>query len=269
MALTKDRTIDRSANPGRQRVGKVAASTVIYKGAALCKNSAGYLVTGANTAGLKFVGWADQHIDNSSGANGAKEVLYSTGISESMKNATGAAAVAQANMPGPVWLHDDETVRGTPGNGVFVGFAEHFEGTRIRVFGAPECEGIVPALAPVAYDHVAVTADTTVKLFTVPAGKRFRLLRAEYINPTGLAQDATNYFTVKVLAGATVMASWSTLTGAQGTIAADTFVDLVNSATDSELIAAAAAVIALFLDETGTASLPAGRIVLHGYYLPL
>lgn len=268
-ALAADRKITFHAGLGRQRVGKVAASTLIYKGAAIAKDADGYLVPAANTAGLKFVGWAEAHVDNSSGAAGALEVAYRTGISVAMKN-DGTNAVAQANLPGPVWVQDDQTVRSTPGAGVFIGFAERIEsdGT-VMVFGAPECEGVIPTLAPIAYDHVAVTADTTVKLFTVPAGKRFRLTRAEYINPTGLAQDATNYFTIKVLKGATVMASWSTLTGAQGTIAADTFVDLVNSSTDADLIAAAAAVIALFLDETGTASLPAGRIVLHGYYLPL
>lgn len=122
-------------------------------------------------------------------------------------------------------------------------------------------------LVVLSYDHAALTADTPVKLLKVPAGKKFRLDKAEYINPTGLAQDAANYFAIEVKKDATVMASWSTLTGAQGTIAADTFVDLVKSGTDANLVAAAGAIISVNFDETGVQTLPAGRIVVHGRYV--
>lgn len=248
----------------RYRVGKVAGSVVIYKGAAICRNASGYLVPAANTAGYRFVGIAQEKVDTTGIADGVSECKYLTAVSVKMKN-DGTAAVAQVNLGGPVWIQDDQTVRGTPGNGVCMGIAESIElDGEVVVFACPEAGDIGVDLITLAYDHAAATADTTVKLYKVPAGKKFVLIGADYINPTGLAQDAANYFDIKVIKDATVMANWSTLTGAQGTIAADTFVALVNSATAADIVAAAAAIIALFLDETGTATLPAGRIVIRG-----
>lgn len=272
MALTKDRTADRSSLPyGRQRGGKVGAAVIIFKGAALCWNASGYLVPGANTAGFKFAGWADQYVDNSTGAAGAKKIQYTTGISETMANASGGNAVAQAHLGGPVWLHDDDTVRSTPSN-VFLGIAEEIEPNgRIRVFGGPEAGAGVIEPVHIVYEHPAANADATHKLFTVPAGKKFRLTRAEYTNPTGLAANGSAYFNVKAIQGSTVMASWSSQTsggGGQGAIVADTPFDLVNSATDADLVAAAGTVVALFLDETGDTTLPLGRIAIHGYLIP-
>jgi hypothetical protein len=115
------------------------------------------------------------------------------------------------------------------------------------------------------YDHVQLTADTTIKLWKVP--RRFRIDRVMYINQTGLAQDATNFFAIKLMNGATVMASWSTETGQQGTLTADTFVQLVNSGTDANLVAAADDVLSVQFDESGTATLPAGRLVIEGRYV--
>ena len=116
-------------------------------------------------------------------------MLYTTGISETMANASGGNAVAQADLCGPVWLHDDETVRSTPGNGVFVGFAEQLEGTRVRVFGAPECAGIVQKVF-FEYEHPAATADATHKLFTVPTGMKFRLARVCLLYTSPSPRDA-------------------------------------------------------------------------------
>ena len=116
----------------------------------------------------------------------------------------------------------------------------------------------------ICYDHIAVTADTTVKLWKVPAGRSFRVTRAFYNNPTGLAQDAANTFNIKILNAALVAASWDTTTGQQGTLTADTPVDLVLSATDANRVLPAGTVLSLFLDETGTATLPAGRVVIEG-----
>lgn len=119
-----------------------------------------------------------------------------------------------------------------------------------------------------AFDHVSVTADTTIKLYKVPAGRSLRIDRVSYINPTGLAQDAANTFNIKITDGTVVIANWDTTTGAQGTLTADTFVELVLIAdTGSNRTLAADDVLTLFLDETGTATLPAGRIVVEGRLL--
>lgn len=118
-------------------------------------------------------------------------------------------------------------------------------------------------------DHAQVTADTTAKVFKVRADRAFKLERVDYVNPTGLAQDATNFFNIKLQTGAgpTVLANWSTETGQQGTLTADTFVALVLNATPANLILAPGAEVSLFLDESGTATLPAGKLVIHGRYL--
>lgn len=115
-------------------------------------------------------------------------------------------------------------------------------------------------------DHAAVTGDTTIKHWVVPAGRTFRLDRAAYINVTGLARSDTDFFEVAIKKGSTTMATANTgpVAGAGAAIAADTFTDLTLSATPANLVAAAGDVISLVLDETGTATLPAGKVVIYG-----
>jgi len=115
------------------------------------------------------------------------------------------------------------------------------------------------------YDHAQATADASVKLWTVPTGQKLRITRVFYVNPTGLAQDPTNAFIVKITDGTNVAASWSTVTGAQGSLAANTPVELVLTATKANLTLTAGEVLTLFLDETGDTTLPAGRVVVEGY----
>ena len=119
-----------------------------------------------------------------------------------------------------------------------------------------------------AYDHVLVSATTTIKLFTTQRLRRID--RVEYINVTGLAGHATQYWEIALKKGSTVMAQWSTDSDVvgQGTIAADTFVSPVLSSTDANLVTAVDDVIALALTKFSTAAnLPAGRIVVHGRYV--
>ena len=117
------------------------------------------------------------------------------------------------------------------------------------------------------YDHAQATADVTTKLWAVPSGRSFRLDRVWYNNPTGLAADAANYFNVIVQKGSITMANWSTETGQEGALSADTPVELAKSATDADLVADGGDVISLKLDETGTQTLPAGRLVIEGRLL--
>lgn len=119
-----------------------------------------------------------------------------------------------------------------------------------------------------SYDHVELTADLTVKLFKVPSGRKIRVDGVKYVNPTGLAQDASNYFNLKLLKGASTVAfNWSTHTGDQGSIAADTFVDFAASSTDADKVFDGGDVMSIFFDETGTSDLPAGRLVIYGRYV--
>ena len=117
------------------------------------------------------------------------------------------------------------------------------------------------------FDHAALTATTTTKLWKCPAGRKFQVERASYINPTGLTGDITNAFAGAVQNGATVMATlFNTDTDAGGaTLAADTFVEGVLSATLANRWLAAADVISLVATETGVQTLPIGRLVLEGF----
>ncbi len=124
-----------------------------------------------------------------------------------------------------------------------------------------------PQSFDLVFDHAQVTADTASKEFKTHPKRKFKIIAVEYVNPTGLATDASNYFAVQLKAGSTVLASWSTLTGAEGTIAADTFVSLTLNTTPANLVLAGGTVLTLNLDETGTATLPAGKMVVHAEYL--
>lgn len=118
------------------------------------------------------------------------------------------------------------------------------------------------------FDHAQATATTVFKLWKVPAGKKFQLERASYINPTGLAADNTNAFAGEIKKGSTVMATlFNTDSGDAGgaALAADTFVEGSLSATAANQWADAGDVIDLTLTKEGTATLPAGRVVLEGY----
>lgn len=113
-------------------------------------------------------------------------------------------------------------------------------------------------------DHAQFTGDLAVKV--AKPSRQFVIDKVRYVNVTGLAADAANYFEIQVLLGAAVAATWSTETGQEGTIAVDTFVDLVNGVSPLRVGAADAEIILNF-DETGTATLPVGRLVIEGSYL--
>ena len=128
------------------------------------------------------------------------------------------------------------------------------------LFQAPWSRGV---------DHAALTATTTVKLFTVPTGKTLRIDRVWYCNPTGLAGAAGNAFKGEVKNGSTVINTmFNTDTGAGGaSLAADTPGFGTNSATDASLVLAAGDVLTLVFTETGTATLPAGSLFIEGRYV--
>lgn len=92
-----------------------------------------------------------------------------------------------------------------------------------------------------------------------------RIDSVEILNPTGFAQHASNYWTLTLKHGSTTIASWSTLTGAEGTITADVAAVMTLSATDANRIGASGALLKLTLTKTGSpAAFPPGRIVIHG-----
>ena len=108
------------------------------------------------------------------------------------------------------------------------------------------------------------TVDTTVKLFKAMI-RSIKVTRVSLILPVGLTADASNYCNFKIIKGAsTIMANWSTQTGMQGTITANTHVEMVLSATVANLYLADGDIMSLFIDVTGTPTVPPGRVVIEG-----
>jgi hypothetical protein len=117
----------------------------------------------------------------------------------------------------------------------------------------------------IPFSHGSTTADATTKLYLVDAGQAFVIERVSYINPTGLAVDATNFFNLKITDGTNIAANWSTETGTNGALPANTAVEFALSATLADRTIAAGEYVTLFLDEGGTATLPAGSGFVEGY----
>lgn len=111
-------------------------------------------------------------------------------------------------------------------------------------------------------DHAQVTGDTTTVMWQSPAGRAFRITRVVYNNPTGLAAAANDYYTIKVLNGVAVAAQWSTQTTGDGALVADTPVEPAVQV--ANMVVPANTKLSLSLDLTGTATLPAGRVVIEG-----
>lgn len=112
-----------------------------------------------------------------------------------------------------------------------------------------------------------ITASTTVKLHKIER-RGIKIQRVTLNLPAGLVQDASNYATFQILKGASVAYSWSTqTTTGQGTITADTAVDLVASGTVANLSLADGDQLSFAIIIAGTTTVPSGIIVIEGHEL--
>lgn len=130
-ALSADRNNLKTRN-SRIRSHPVAASTVIYKGALVCKVG-GYAAPALNTTGYSdVIGYATAKRDNSSGAAGALDVPVESGVSIPVAVTGGVQAFEQGQI---VFVADDQTVSTTTASGVRAGLVEEVESsTSIRLF---------------------------------------------------------------------------------------------------------------------------------------
>ncbi len=85
----------------------VVNADIIYGGALVCVNAAGYALPGSDTADLIFAGVAVERVDNSSGDAGAKNVTLRR---RGLFKMTFANSISQANVGDNVFLVDDQTV---------------------------------------------------------------------------------------------------------------------------------------------------------------
>jgi hypothetical protein len=111
MALTKDKaTLQKDG--GLVVVSLKAAANI--HGGALVVIDAGYAIQATTKTGLKFVGIAEQAVDNTAGANGDKTVEVRRERVFFAKNSAGDP-IAQADLFNQCYLVDDETVAKTNG----------------------------------------------------------------------------------------------------------------------------------------------------------
>ncbi len=90
----------------------VAANAVIYQGA-LVVLEGGYATAGKTATGLVAIGRAEETVDNTGGAAGAKAVRVRRGTFK-FKN-DGTDPVGQASLGKTCYIVDDETVAATDG----------------------------------------------------------------------------------------------------------------------------------------------------------
>lgn len=112
MALTADRN-----TPMQQTkvvVVGVAAGVRIYAGALLALNANGFAVPGKTAADLTYAGRADEYVDNTGGADGAKSVVIRRGNAFKWAN---DGTINQAKLLKRAYIVDDATVSGTDGGG--------------------------------------------------------------------------------------------------------------------------------------------------------
>jgi hypothetical protein len=106
---------------------------------------------------------------------------------------------------------------------------------------------------------------------TVPLRKIQRDMRVyavDLVVDTTYAADPTNFYVITLQKGATVIATWSTQTGQQGTLTADTIVQMVLSATDTARVCNVGDVFQLvFTKVAAAANLPIGRSCAHCLYV--
>lgn len=112
MALTEDRNTP--LQDAEIIEPPVAASAVLFAGALVVANAGGYAAPGSVATTLTYLGRAEEMVDNTAGANGAKTVRVRRGKAFKWKN-SGADPVTQASLGKVCYIVDDETVALTNG----------------------------------------------------------------------------------------------------------------------------------------------------------
>ena len=117
----------------------VKGSSIIYQGAAVGGHSSGYARSIAN--GDKFLGFADEHIDNSGGGDGLKTVR----VRKRGAILLDISGVALGDIGKSVYATDDNTFTLSDTNAVYIG-----QISRIDSSGVALVEFDVAVLPPVA-----------------------------------------------------------------------------------------------------------------------
>jgi hypothetical protein len=92
----------------------VAAAMLIYQGALVALNATGYASKGVTATTLKQYGRAEETVDNSAGAAGAKDISVRPGIFR-WANSAAADLITIADIENDCFIVDDQTVAKTNG----------------------------------------------------------------------------------------------------------------------------------------------------------
>lgn len=130
-----DITVARDPQTQEWKIGhyKVKASTKLVAGAAVMTDASGWLVNAADTASCLFQGVLDKSVDNSAGANGAKEGRV---ITQGAHDFAFSGTATQATVGQKVYAVDNQTVAlaVTTTNDVLVGVVTEFiSASKVRV----------------------------------------------------------------------------------------------------------------------------------------
>lgn len=113
-ALTKDRNTP--VRDGNTFTCPVAAAKKIFAGSIVMLSATGYATPGAVAAGQVCAGRAEETVDNSAGADGAKSVDVRSGTFKFGNSAAGDA-ITIAEIGDNCYIVDDQTVAKTDGTG--------------------------------------------------------------------------------------------------------------------------------------------------------
>ncbi|HEX9844036.1 MAG TPA: hypothetical protein VGC20_14850 [bacterium] len=113
-ALAKDRVTPRRSNEDFSL--PVAAGAVIHVGALVALSATGYATPGAVAATLQPVGVAQEAVDNTGGADGAKTVKVRNGAFR-FANSGGGDLIALTEVGAVCYIVDDQTVAKTDNGG--------------------------------------------------------------------------------------------------------------------------------------------------------
>ncbi len=110
MALTKDRNTPR--RDGVQFNDPVAAGVKIYAGSLACLDASGNVVPGSTSTTLKVRGVAQEQVDNTGGAAGARRIETRRGIFQ-FANSASTDQITRADIGAQCYIVDDQTVAKT------------------------------------------------------------------------------------------------------------------------------------------------------------
>lgn len=134
----------------------VAASSSVYKGGLACFNTSGYLVAGANTAGLRFAGVAYENGIESTAVNAA--VAARVWRKGSFLFAVASAAVTDVGKR--AYISDDQTITYTPSR-IFCGVVSKYEdSTHVWIDIEPAVSGKPSNRVTLQGDLTAATTTT-------------------------------------------------------------------------------------------------------------